>query len=99
MNNKSSELARGEKSYKRIICKEFFTLPQVSFVKNVFKLSRDFFNLKYFLPFSPLPRPRHLQTKIEGMGTGVIGLKKTRWTCERRNNITEEGIMLLEGGN
>lgn len=53
LNNKSSELARGEKSYERIICKEFFTLPQVSFVKNVFKLSRDFFNLKYFLPFSP----------------------------------------------
>lgn len=37
LNNKNSELVRGAKSHKKIICKEFFTPPQVFFVKKVFE--------------------------------------------------------------
>lgn len=37
LSNKNSELPREEKSYEKIICKEFFTLPQVFFIESIFE--------------------------------------------------------------
>lgn len=43
LNNRNSELARREKPFIRVICKEFITLPQVFFLESILSNLEDFF--------------------------------------------------------
>lgn len=46
LNNRNSELARGEKPFRRVICKEFITLPQVFFLESILSNLEDFFPIQ-----------------------------------------------------
>lgn len=83
----------GEKSsYERIIHKEVFTLPQVFFfVKNKFKIYKDFFHLIFF--FFSLP--------FHSLGTSKINWRnrhRGNWFVEKEvgrqklHNIAKEGV-------